>query len=53
MNGSYLGPEFKNNEIEKIMKYKNLKFKKLEHKKLPEIGAKLLSKRKCYWVVSR
>ena len=44
MNGSYLGPEFKNNEIEKIIKYKNLKFKKLEHKKLPEIGAKLLLK---------
>ncbi len=43
MNGSYLGPSFKNNKIEKILNNLNAKFEKLSEEKIIEVTAKELS----------
>ena len=46
MKGSYLGPEFNNNQIEKILDERKYKYEKLEDKELPERIADLIAKQK-------
>ncbi len=43
MNGSYLGPSFKNDKIEKILNNLKAKFEKLSEEKIIEVTAKELS----------
>ena len=50
--GSYLGPEFKDNYVEKYLKENNIPFKKLNNGKMPEIVADLINDSKSNWLVS-
>ena len=54
MNGSYLGPSFKNNEIEKSLKDNGAHFKKLSRSSLIEKTARYLSEGKAVgWMSGR
>ncbi len=54
MNGSFLGPSFDNNQIEKVLKSKNATYEYMEENKLLDLVAKMLTKGKAIgWMQGR